>query len=167
MYNQVENFMTNVDEVMDLVHKYEHLFKARDKSKRFYTKYGTASLQQIHQHEMPEDLTEAIFRTIPIKWTSRLNYCINKYAPGDHLPKHKDSDGTYWLFKLIFLQADRPHFKYWDKEGKGHLVDEKPGALFNMGIGTPHAVTKIADDEEPKYSLCISQGLDMEQMKVA
>ena len=38
MYNQVENFMTNVDEVMDLVHKYEHLFKARDKSKRFYTK---------------------------------------------------------------------------------------------------------------------------------
>ena len=36
-----------------------------------------------------------------------------------------------------------------------------------MGIGTPHAVTKIADDEEPKYSLCISQGLDMEQRKVA
>ena len=28
-------------------------------------------------------------------------------------------------------------------------------------------VTKIADDEEPKYSVCIMQGLDMEQRKVA
>ena len=36
MYNQVENYMTNVNEVMDLVHKYEHLFKKRDGAKRFF-----------------------------------------------------------------------------------------------------------------------------------
>ena len=44
MYNQVENFMTNVDEVMDLIHKYEYLFGNRDGAKTFNTRYGDASL---------------------------------------------------------------------------------------------------------------------------
>ena len=167
MYNQIENYMTNVDEVMDLIQKYEHLFKVRDGAKTFYTSYGNASLKQIHYYDMPQELTEAIFKTIPIKRTSRLNYCINKYEAGDYIPKHKDSDGSYWLFKLIFLQAGRPHFKYWDEQGNEHLVNEKAGALFNMRLGTPHAVTKIALDESPKYSICIMQGLDMYQRKVA
>ena len=167
MYNQVENYMTNVNEVMDLVHKYEHLFKKRDGAKSFYTKYGVASLTQIHQYDMPEELREAIFKTIPIKWTDRLNYCVNKYESGDQIPRHKDSDGAYWMFKLIFLQSDKSHFKYWDEHDNEHLVDEKPGSLFNMRLGTPHAVTEIASDESPKYSICIMQGLDMQQRKVA
>ena len=37
MYNQIENYMTNVDEVMDLIQKYEHLFNVRDGAKTFYT----------------------------------------------------------------------------------------------------------------------------------
>ena len=167
MYNQIENYMTNVDEVMALIHKYEHLFTVRDGSKTFSTKYGDASLKQIHQYDMPQDLTDAIFKTIPIKWSNRLNYCVNKYESGDHIPKHKDSDGAYWLFKLIFLQSDKPRFTYWDKDGNEHLVDEKSGALFNMELGTPHAVTKIGENEAPKYSICIMQGLDLNQRKVA
>ena len=167
MYNQIENYMTNVDEVMDLIHKYEYLFENRDGAKTFNTSYGDASLKQIHYYNMPKELTEAIFKTIPMKWTNRLNYCINKYEAGDHIPKHKDSDGAYWMFKLIFLQSDKPHFKYWDDEGNEHLVEERAGALFNMRLGTPHAVTEIASDESPKYSICIMQGLDMNQRKVA
>lgn len=167
MYNQIENYMTNVDEVMDLIHKYQYLFKKRDGAKTFYTRYGNASLKQIYHYDMPEELTEAIFKTIPIKWTDRLNYCVNKYEAGDHIPKHKESDGSYWMFKLIFLQSDKPHFKYWDEQDEEHLVEEKPGASFNMHLGTLHAVTEIASDESPKYSIVIMQGLDMQQRKVA
>ena len=112
MFNQIENYMTNVDEVMLLIEKYDHLFKAREGSKTFYTNYGDSSLSQLHYYDMPQDLTEAIFKTIPVKWTTRLNYCVNKYMPGDHIPRHKDSDGSYWMFKLIFLRSDKPHFKY-------------------------------------------------------
>ena len=167
MFNQIENYMTNVDEVMLLIEKYNHLFKAREGSKTFYTNYGDSSLSQLHYYDMPQDLTEAIFKTIPVKWTTRLNYCVNKYMPGDHIPRHKDSDGSYWMFKLIFLRSDKPHFKYWDEKGVEHLVKEKPGSLFNMKLGTPHAVTKIGADESPKYSICIMQGLDMNERKVA
>lgn len=167
MFNQIENYMSNVDEVMALIKKYDHLFKARAGAKTFYTNYGDASLHQLHYYDMPKDLTDAIFKTIPVKWTTRLNYCVNKYMPGDHIPKHKDSDGAYWLFKLIFLHSDQPHFKYWDEQGNAHLVDEKPGALFKMKLGTPHAVTKIGEGESPKYSICIMQGLDMNERKVA
>ena len=33
MFNQIENYMTNVDEVMLLIETYDHLFKAREGSK--------------------------------------------------------------------------------------------------------------------------------------
>ena len=36
-----------------------------------------------------------------------------------------------------------------------------------MKLGTPHAVTEITTSESPKYSICIMQGLDMAQRKVA
>ena len=71
------------------------------------------------------------------------------------------------MFKLIFLQSDKPHFKYWNEKNEGHLVEEKPGAMFNMRLGTPHAVTEVGQNEKPKYSICIMQGLDMQQRKVA
>ena len=167
MFNIVENYMTNVDEVMTLVKKYDHLFNNRDGGNAFSTQYGTASLKQIHQYNMPAELTEAIFKTIPIKWTDRLNYCINKYEPGDYIPRHKDSNGGYWMFKLVFLSSDKPHFKYWDEKNNAHMVQEKPGAMFNMRLGTPHEVTEIQEDENPKYSLCIMQGIDMNVRQVA
>jgi len=167
MYNIVENYMTNVDEVLSLVKKYDHLFKNRDQANKFTTAYGTASLKQIHQNFMPDELRDAIFKTIPMKWTDRLNYCINKYEPGDHIPRHKDSQGGYWMFKLVFLSSDKPHFKYWDDADQEHTVQELPGAMFNMKIGTPHAVTEIGADENPKYSLCIMQGIEEQARKVA
>ena len=39
MYNIVENYMTNVDEVMALVKKYDHLFSRRDNGNAFSTQY--------------------------------------------------------------------------------------------------------------------------------
>ena len=167
MYNLTENYMSNVDEVMTLVKKHENKFRVRDGGQSFRTDYGDARLKQIHQDFMPEELREAIFKTIPIKWTDRLNYCINKYEAGDHIPRHKDSNGGYWMFKLVFLSSDKPHFKYWDEQGNAHMVEEKPGAMFNMRLGTPHAVTEIGEDENPKYSLCIMQGIDENVRKVA
>ena len=167
MYNIVENYMTNVDEVMALVKKYDHLFSRRDNGNAFSTQYGTASLKQIHQYNIPTELTEAIFKTIPMEWNDRLNYCINKYEPGDFIPRHKDSNGGYWMFRLIFLSSDKPHFRYWDDADKSYLVEEIPGGMFAMGLGTPHEVTKIGEDENPKYSLCIMQGIDMNVRKVA
>ena len=159
--------MSNADEVMTLVKKHEDKFRVRDGGQSFRTDYGDARLKQIHQDFMPEELREAIFRTIPIKWTDRLNYCINKYEAGDYIPRHKDSNGGYWMFKLVFLSSDKPHFKYWDEQDNAHMVAEKPGAMFNMRLGTPHAVTEISKDENPKYSLCIMQGIDENVRKVA
>ena len=88
--------------------------------------------------------------------------------PDDFVNLHMTSRETVLaLSPLIFLQADRPHFKYWDEQDKEHLVKEKSGAMFNMRLGTPHAVTEISKNESPKYSICIMQGLDMQQRKVA
>ena len=47
------------------------------------------------------------------------------------------------------------------------MIEEQPGAMFNMRLGTPHEVTEIQEDENPKYSLCIMQGIDMNVRKVA
>ena len=60
MFNQIENYMTNVDEVMLLIEKYDHLFKAREGSKTFYTNYGDSSLSQLHYYDMPQDLTQSL-----------------------------------------------------------------------------------------------------------
>ena len=71
------------------------------------------------------------------------------------------------MFKLVFLSSDKPHFKYWDEKDNAHMIEEKPGAMFNMRLGTPHEVTEIQQGENPKYSLCIMQGIDMNVRKVA
>jgi len=47
------------------------------------------------------------------------------------------------------------NIKYYDKNDKAHLVEEKPGALMDMHIATPHEVTPIGEDEQPKYSLAL------------
>ena len=161
MYNLTENYLTNVDEVLTLAKKYDHLFRLKGKDgEPFATEYGDASLKQFQYYNMPQDMVDAIFKTIPDRYTDRLTFCINKYEAGDHIPRHKDSMGLYWKFKCIFLTNGNPHFKYWDEDDNEHLVQEKAGALFNMKLGTPHAVTEIQEGEESKYSLCIMQGLD-------
>jgi hypothetical protein len=83
---------------------------------------------------------------------------INRYDPGDYLLRHKDSLGGYWKFKLIFLQSDQPHFKYYDDQGIDHLVEEEPGALMDMPIHLEHEVTEIGPTERPKYSLVLAWG---------
>jgi len=74
------------------------------------------------------------------------------------LKKHRDSAGGYWKFKLIFLRADAPHFKWYDEDGEGYLVDEEPGMHIDMPVNLPHEVTQIGENERPKYSLALSWG---------
>ena len=56
---------------------------------------------------------------------------------------------------LVFLTEGEPHFKYWDKKDNEVLVQEIKGAMFDMPIDTWHEVTKIKENEDPKYSLCL------------
>ena len=59
---------------------------------------------------------------------------------------------------MIFLRSDRPHFAWYDENKVQHLVDEKPGMLLVMPINLEHEVTKIEEDERPKYSLVLTWG---------
>jgi hypothetical protein len=59
---------------------------------------------------------------------------------------------------LIFLRSDKSHFKYYDEQGIGHVVDEKPGAYLDMPVHLEHEVTEIGADEQPKYSLVLTWG---------
>jgi hypothetical protein len=38
------------------------------------------------------------------------------------------------------------------------MVEEKPGMLLEMPINLEHEVTKIEQDENPKYSLVLTWG---------
>lgn len=162
MWSLVENYMTNVDEVMELVKEHEKqgkfTFRGKGGKEKHGTAYGESHFSSLFQKDMNQDLINTIWKTIDIdeknkKWCTQL--VVNKYAPGDWLVKHQDSQGGYWQFKLVYLTEGRPHFKYWDDEGNEHLVQEKKGAMFDMPIRTWHEVTKMEDDEDPKYSLCL------------
>ena len=81
--------------------------------------------------------------------------CI-KVAKGyqlDEIRRVSDEDagdrvkGGYWKFMLVFLTQGKPHFKYWDKDEKEHLVQEAKGAMFKMPIETWHEVTKIEKEK--------------------
>jgi len=160
MYQLVENFVTNVDEIMDIVYLHEEQGKFTNRgiggTEKHATKYGESHFSSLFQTEMSKELIDTIWKTIPEdegKWCSQV--VVNKYKPGDWLIKHQDSAGGYWQFKLIFLTEGNPHFKYWDNQGNEHLVQEKKGAMFNMPINTWHEVTKIEENESPKYSLVL------------
>ena len=159
MYEVREDFITNVDEIMMLVkeHETEGKFTRRGKgaNERHETKYGKSNFSSLFQKDMNEELVETIWKTIPQerKWCSQV--VVNKYQPGDWLIKHQDSAGGYWKFKLVYLTQGEPHFKYWDRDGNEHLVQEKKGAMFDMPIDTWHEVTEIKANEDPKYSLCL------------
>jgi len=159
MYEVKENFITNVDEIMNLVKEHEQkgLFTNRGigGTDKHATAYGESHFSSLYEKDMEKDLVETVWKTIPEerKWCSQI--VVNKYKPGDWLVRHQDSSGGYWKFKLVYLTQGKPHFKYWDKDDKEHLVQEKKGAMFDMPIDTWHEVTKIEEGEEPKYSLCL------------
>ena len=159
MYEVKENFITNVDEIMELVKEHEMKDKFTNRGiggkEKHATKYGESHFKSLFMTEMNDALVETIWKTIPDerKWCSQV--VVNRYDPGDWLIKHQDSAGGYWKFKLVFLTEGKPHFKYWDQDDKEHLVQERKGAMFDMPIDTWHEVTKIEKDEEPKYSLCL------------
>jgi len=158
--NLVKNYLTNVEEVLSLVKKYEDKFSVRtsETKHRFDTRYGESSLKSMFYYNMPDDLKEAIFRTIPDKIDDVTSFTINRYDPGDYLPRHRDSIGGYWKFKLIFLDSEQSHFQWFDENGIPHLVEEAPGAFLDMPIFLEHEVTKINNNERPKYSLVLSWG---------
>lgn len=158
--NLVENYMTNVDEVISLAE--QHLDKFTDRGPgnihSFKTNYGHSKMKSLFYFNMSEELKNAVFKTIPDDREFVSTFTINRYEPGDYLIRHKDSSAGYWKFKLIFLRSDKSHFKYYDEQGIGHIVDEKPGAYLDMPVHLEHEVTEIGADEQPKYSLVLTWG---------
>ena len=158
--NLIENYCSNPSEIVELAEKYSDKFSTRTDGDKFQfkTKYGKSNMKSMFHINMPKDLLDTIWKTIPEDRTFVESVTLNRYDPGDYLPRHKDSIGSYWKFKLIFLQSDKPHFKWYDKEGNSYLIDEKPGAVVDMPIDLEHEVTEIGQDERPKYSLVLAWG---------
>lgn len=155
----VENYITNPNEILKYVQDNDHLFTRRQKGNaRAHSSRidgPTSQFSSIFYEDMPEDLKEMCLKTISHdrKWLSQI--VINKYEPGDFLVKHKDSQGGYYKFKLIWLTEGPPHFCWYDADDQPHLVQEKAGAMFDMDIGLSHEVTEIGADEPIKYSMCL------------
>lgn len=151
------DYIKNPDEIVSLSEKYADRFSVREPGKHynFSTAFGSSRMKSMFYFNMPDELKLAIFKTLPEDDRHADSYLINRYDPGDYLPRHTDAQGAYWKFKLIFLQADAPHFVYYDNDGE-HLVDESPGACLKFPINLEHEVTRIADWERPKYSLVLA-----------
>ncbi len=156
----VKNYVTNVEEIIELAEKHSDRFSSRTSTDthNFKTSYGSSKLKSLFHFNMDNDLKYAITKTIPDDSRFITSMTINRYDPGDYLLRHKDSICGYWKFKLIFLQSDQPHFKYYDDQGIDHLVEEEPGALMDMPIHLEHEVTEIGPTERPKYSLVLAWG---------
>lgn len=159
--NLVKNYIKNVDEIIQLAEKEKDNFSNRSPGNlyNFSTQYGDSCLKSLFMFNMSDNLKSAIFKTLSNEDKKAQTITLNRYDPGDFLLRHRDSVGEYWKFKLIFLRSDRPHFKWYDADGTGHLVNEEPGAYLEMPIQLEHEVTKIEQDEQPKYSLVLSWGI--------
>ena len=155
----VENYITNSDEILSYVKQNDHLFTRRVKGhQRAHSAKidgPTSQFSSIFYDDMPQEFCDMCLKTIPHdrKWLSQI--VINKYKPGDFLVKHRDSQGGYYRFKLIWLTEGPPHFCWYDQDDQPHLVQEKAGAMFDMDIGLAHEVTQIAPNEPIKYSMCL------------
>jgi len=158
--NLVKNYLTNVDEVIALAEAHTDKFSSRDETalNKFVTRYGSSKMKSLFSINMSKELIDAIFKTIPDDRRFVDSVTINRYDPGDYLARHRDSQGLYWKFKLIFLSSDKPHFKWYDENNVGHLVEEEPGAYLEMPIHLEHEVTRIEETESPKYSLVLTWG---------
>jgi hypothetical protein len=157
-----ENYITNVDEILELVELEKEYFSDRGEGKEseFSSKrYGPSKLFTLFDKDMSGKLKDAIFKTIDPKHLEIPpdKVVINRYEPGGYLVRHRDMAGRYWKFQLIFLRTDKPHLKiYNDKYPEGKLIEEKPGALFHMPLSLEHEVTLIEDNERAKYSLVMA-----------
>lgn len=156
----IKNYLTNVDEIISLAEKHRDKFSNRtdNDTHNFKTTYGSSKLKSLFHFNMDDELKAAITKTIPDNPKFITSMTINRYDPGDYLLRHKDSIGGYWKFKLIFLQSEKSHFKYFDDSGNEHLVDEEPGAYIDMPIHLEHEVTEIGLNEKSKYSLVLAWG---------
>ena len=159
----IEDYCKNADTIIELVEQHMDKFhlRAPGEEYNFSTAYGDSHMKSMFRWNMPSELKELIFNSLPKEDWSCDGFVINRYEPGDYLLRHRDSAGGYWKFKLIFLRSDRPHFKWYDAQGEGHLVEEKPGMLLTMPINLEHEVTLIEQDERPKYSLVLSWGKNL------
>jgi hypothetical protein len=156
----MEDYCKNVDAIIELVDQHQDKFHVRKPGEKynFSTNYGDSQMRSMFQWNMPKELKELVYESLPEEDRSCDGCVINRYEPGDYLLRHKDSAGGYWKFKLIFLRSDRPHFAWYDETGAQHLVEEKPGMLLKMPINLEHEVTTIEQDENPKYSLVLTWG---------
>jgi hypothetical protein len=156
----IRNYLTNVDEIISLAEKHRDKFSSRTETDTydFKTSYGSSKLKSLFHFNMDDELKSAITRTIPDDARFITSMTINRYDPGDYLLRHRDSIGGYWKFKLIFLQSEKPHFKYFDDSGTEHIVEEEPGAYVDMPIHLEHEVTEIGLNEKSKYSLVLAWG---------
>lgn len=158
-----DNYITNVDEILNLIYKEDDSFVSRKSGEEYEFKniHGESNMHSLFDFKMSTQLKEAIFKTIPKKEMvlPPSSFTVNKYLPGAYLPKHRDSAGSYWKFHLIFLTCDKPHLKVYEEDGTEWLIEEKPGALAVMPIDIMHEVTQIGQDEKPKYSLVMAWGL--------
>jgi hypothetical protein len=159
--NLIKNYLTNADEIIQLAEKEKEKFSLRQPNEKynFSTTYGDSHMKSLFYFNMSDELKTAIFKTLSDEDKTATGFVINRYDSGDFLKRHKDSQGAYWKFKLIFLRSDQPHFVWYDKEGTGHYVEEEPGAYLEMPIHIEHEVTEIGQDEKPKYSLVLSWGI--------
>jgi len=154
-----ENYITNVEEIVQLAEEHNSKFANRSEGK-FHAfkseKYGPSKLFTLFDRDMSKDLKNAITKTIKPEELEipPSYYLLNRYDPGCFLKRHRDMVGGNWKFYLIFLRSDKPHLKiYSEKYPDGKLIDEKPGALFHMPLSMEHEVTEIGLNERPKYSL--------------
>lgn len=156
----IKDYCKNVDAIIELAEKHSDKFflRAPGEQYNFATAYGDSHMKSLFRWNMPEDLKELIYESIPEEDRSCDGFVVNRYDPGDYLLRHRDVAGGYWKFKLIFLRSDKPHFAWYDELGNQHLVEEEPGMLFKMPINLEHEVTTIEQDEQPKYSLVLSWG---------
>jgi hypothetical protein len=159
--NLIKNYLKNPNEVIELAEKEHDNFSIRVPSQtyNFSTIYGDSSLKSLFVFNMSKKLKSTILKTLSDEDKTAEGITINRYDPGDFLLRHRDSQGQFWKFKLIFLCSDIPHFTWYDNNGNSYLVNEEPGAYLEMPIHIEHEVTKIGPTEKPKYSLVLTWGI--------
>jgi hypothetical protein len=157
----IKHYLKNANEIIELADNESEKFSIRSSGHQynFVTQYGDSSLKSLFVFNMSEELKSAVRKTLSDEDKTAEGITINRYDPGDFLLKHRDSQGQFWKFKLIFLRSDQPHFLWYDENGNSHLVDEEPGSYLEMPIHLEHEVTIIGPAERPKYSLVLTWGI--------
>jgi hypothetical protein len=157
----VDGFLSNAEHIVKLAEDEDDRFTIRKQgtTHNFETQYGSGCFKSLIDFNASRQLQNAVWEGLPYSKYQRGNFVINRYDPGDFLPRHRDSQGIYWKFQLIFLRSDSNHFIWYDEENNENVVEEKSGMLIDMPLNIDHEVTKIKENERPKYSLVLYWGL--------